>query len=336
MRIKQLMTESRRLTDPYEIVVDLYDKSFPYIKEYLKNFRAAPNDGMMYSGRNGDNAYHINKIRTGRYPKDTPEHIHGWFDDLFLEIFGTRYRSNAVFVTGGLSTADRYGDNIYGIFPIGNNYRYIYSPYISDLYSEMIDSGQYPYMGMDIQDIAGEMMDDSDSFDGDDIWEESRDMAAREFAVEHNREDYEIEDEDGDMVFDEDGWADAEQEYVNDNSASFMERLSMDKAEDISDEMTKTINYEIGRYKEDDLKGAINSKNEIMLSGGSYAMVRDDYLPFVMRYMEVNKSRKPTPERWDEAMRNFDPKRYSNLVGVNRMKKTIDRYINKESKGYLK
>jgi hypothetical protein len=67
-----------------------------------------------------------------RLPRDTPEWIHRLADQWFLENFGVRYRSEALFCTGDKSVALYYG-NIYPVVPLGE-FRFCWSPTIQDFY----------------------------------------------------------------------------------------------------------------------------------------------------------------------------------------------------------
>lgn len=324
MRFTAHLNEERDI-DPYEIVRTVYDKAFPFIKEYLKFFRATPNDKFFLSGRRGNKIIDIKPIRNDRYPKDTPPEIHEKFDDMFFSEFGVRYRQSSIFVTGKRSDADSYGDNIYGIFPVGTNYKYIYSPYITDLYSEMVDSGDNSYLGWDVNELAYDIQENG-SYDSDELYDEARNIATERFEDSNELDDY--KDDDGE--FDADAWTVAMDEFVDMEADIILADLALRRAEELIETAEENVEHEIRRYKEGDLKGAINSENEIMLTGSSYIMVREDYLPYVLRYMEVMKSQKPTPERWVEAMRNFDPKKYRAVSGDSDFKRTFKKYINKD------
>jgi hypothetical protein len=71
-------------------------------------------------------------------------------------------------------------------------------------------------------------------------------------------------------------------------------------------------------YKEGHLKEAILSRSEIMLSGRSYTGVRYDYLPYVLRYIEVHGSKKPTQHMFDSAMIGLDIKKFPNNLHLSK------------------
>lgn len=69
--------------------------------------------------------------RQDRRPQDMPIEIHNKYDELFLEKFGWKARSEGVFVAGGDRTS--YGTPFF-FFPV-NGYKFIWSPAIFDLYT---------------------------------------------------------------------------------------------------------------------------------------------------------------------------------------------------------
>lgn len=63
--------------------------------------------------------------RKDRAPKDIPIEIHKILDKIFKELYGWKVRSEGIFCTGEISTAEEYGvPNV--IFPIGK-YKFLYS-----------------------------------------------------------------------------------------------------------------------------------------------------------------------------------------------------------------
>jgi hypothetical protein len=76
------------------------------------------------------------QVRKDRKPSDTHIVTHRRFDRWFYQHFGIRARSEAVFCVGerGRTSTVQYGDP-YIIFPIGE-FKYIWSPKITDLYGE--------------------------------------------------------------------------------------------------------------------------------------------------------------------------------------------------------
>ena len=102
--------------------------------DYLKNINLQK---LVYSGRN--RTYNIGRenVRKRRIPKDTPLFLHNELDNAFKKDFGVKARTKGIFVTKSLYTAESYGQNVYYVFPTGNNYKFIYSEEISDLYIKL-------------------------------------------------------------------------------------------------------------------------------------------------------------------------------------------------------
>jgi len=85
---------------------------------------------------------HIETVRQDRQPRDTPIENHQCADEWFRNEFGTRYRSQSVFVTGSLAVAGAYAK--YGkvtgstplavvrVLPLGP-YSFCWSPKVRDL-----------------------------------------------------------------------------------------------------------------------------------------------------------------------------------------------------------
>lgn len=71
-----------------------------------------------------------------RTPKDMPLKIHNKLNQYFLMKHGAKFR-NALFVSGDDSVASEYG-SLYRVFPIGN-FEFLWSPMVSDLYTEWED-----------------------------------------------------------------------------------------------------------------------------------------------------------------------------------------------------
>ena len=108
-------------------------------------FDASPGNRMMYRGMRGKSKTKSFKgtVRADRAPRNTPEPLHKVMDDWFMDKFGFRARSNAMFATGHATVAGAYG-SLYAVFPIGD-FKFVWSPVIDDL---SIDTG-----GEDPKDI---------------------------------------------------------------------------------------------------------------------------------------------------------------------------------------
>jgi hypothetical protein len=88
-------------------------------------------------------------MRKDRKPRNTPLPIHTRSDDWFYSRFGTRYRSQALFVTSRLSTASCYATYetinaspavaVVRVIPLGP-YTFCWSPKVNDLVSIVTDA----------------------------------------------------------------------------------------------------------------------------------------------------------------------------------------------------
>ena len=107
------------------------DKSVELIKRDCKPFLEEINIPL-YRGTWND--YYMAKLnrRRNRKPVDTYTEVHDILDNMFLEKFGWRARSEGVFVNQ--DAQNYYGDNLHLFFPIGK-FKYLYSNTIDDLYT---------------------------------------------------------------------------------------------------------------------------------------------------------------------------------------------------------
>ena len=96
-------------------------------------FDASPGPRLMFRGMRGRSKTRAFKrgVRADRAPKDTSDKLHKAMDDWFLEKFGFRARSNAMFATGHATVAGTYG-SLYAVFPIGD-FEFVWSPNADDL-----------------------------------------------------------------------------------------------------------------------------------------------------------------------------------------------------------
>jgi len=79
-----------------------------------------------------DKIYFEKKRRSSRKPKDTKKAVHTILNKLFKEKFGWPSRNGVFTKSGGV---DKYGKSFI-FFPIGN-YKFVWSPYIDDLFTEI-------------------------------------------------------------------------------------------------------------------------------------------------------------------------------------------------------
>jgi len=136
---KYIITERRRPVKEHlvDIINDINKRCKPFLNEWLSAYNGK-NLKIWYSGRDNKDSYYEGIIRTNRIPTSTSGKVHTDIDDYFYKEFGTRFRSNAIFVTGNLKEAMTYGKP-YLIFPIGK-YTFLWSDEIDDmfLYSDIL------------------------------------------------------------------------------------------------------------------------------------------------------------------------------------------------------
>ena len=132
MRLRQHLTE-------YTYTGDVPDWS-PIVKDckpFIKQLKGAHN--LLLRGSNKQNPGIMKlKPRKDRHPMSTPYAIHDMLDGFFKDRFGWNARSEGVFCTGNLSTALFYAgvNGVNSVWPIGN-FKYLWSPDISDLFSTL-------------------------------------------------------------------------------------------------------------------------------------------------------------------------------------------------------
>jgi hypothetical protein len=89
--------------------------------------------------RGSDNQYKNFQFivpRTDRKPRSTKIVLSNALDEAFYGLFGWRPRSEGVFATGNMIDAGFYGKHSYIVFP-KNNFKFIWSPFIEDLYASI-------------------------------------------------------------------------------------------------------------------------------------------------------------------------------------------------------
>jgi len=110
--------------------IGLYENK---IKNYLNDLkRISPLPGLLLSGRSKNTDEFVGDVRKNRVPRDTPQHIHDFFNNYFDEEYGIKARSETLFCTTTPQSTGLYG-TAYMIFPFGS-YEIIWNPGIVDLY----------------------------------------------------------------------------------------------------------------------------------------------------------------------------------------------------------
>lgn len=112
----------------------IVEHCMPYLKEH-KSFAYNP---ILRGFRSKfDTILQQHDVRPNRQPKDMPVTLHQVIDEWFSKTFNHRFRSNAVFATPSLETAEEYG-YIRPIYPIGH-FTYVWSDQVYDLFTQLND-----------------------------------------------------------------------------------------------------------------------------------------------------------------------------------------------------
>ena len=131
MRLKQYITEDTT-SDINTIINTLHTDCSDYFKHIrygVKSFRGSKVMVM----------YKKIKPRKNRIPRDTPKEVHEYLDKVFKKQFGWNIRSEGVFATADLDTAEDYGIPYY--FYPSNGFKVVYSDKIEDLTLYLDDNG---------------------------------------------------------------------------------------------------------------------------------------------------------------------------------------------------
>lgn len=119
-----------------EIINKIVNDCEPFLKEIDIEDDADAQRHFLYRGMGSLNEMFVKKdVRKNRTPKDTPQKVHEIMDQSFNDIWGHRFRSNAMFCNGNTMEAELYG-NVYMVFPIGN-FDYVFSEEIEDFYKDL-------------------------------------------------------------------------------------------------------------------------------------------------------------------------------------------------------
>jgi hypothetical protein len=133
-KIRKILLESGYITD--EMIYTIQSDCSYYFDLNGHPVKSPP----IYRGSDKSiRDYKIITPRKNRKPLDTPIEIHRELDKLFHKKFGWYVRSEGVFTTGSRASASEYGQP-YIILPIGK-FKYVWSPYIRDLHSKLVNTG---------------------------------------------------------------------------------------------------------------------------------------------------------------------------------------------------
>jgi hypothetical protein len=129
MRLQSYINEYIGDDEDVDRVDGILSKCRDFIKECGRK--------LLYRGVSSDEAILVKTARKSRTPKDTSIEVHKMLDKMFYEEFGVRPRSHGVFATSDINASLDYGTP-YVFLPKGK-YSYIWSPKISDLFSDHVE-----------------------------------------------------------------------------------------------------------------------------------------------------------------------------------------------------
>lgn len=122
--VENILNTIKRDCDPYLSMINRNLSMYPiYRGVYRHNYGTSIERGFWQ--------YQTNQFRK---PKDMPLSVHQYIDNWFLNKFGIKYRSQAVFGTGSMMLAAEYGSP-HMMLPIGN-FNFCWTPILEDLYKE--------------------------------------------------------------------------------------------------------------------------------------------------------------------------------------------------------
>lgn len=144
MKICEVVEQDDGEDDGFANVIRYIEKNCgPYLKEvggYANALFHNPMFRGVHQSPDSQDPVAILGVKQSRDPVDTPIDVQRLVDHWFVQKSGIAFRSSSVFCTGGMSTANQYGDPVV-VLPVGE-YRYCWSPVYTDQYE---DIGRYVY-----------------------------------------------------------------------------------------------------------------------------------------------------------------------------------------------
>lgn len=285
MRLEKFINEDRH-TEIYfdtdndeEKVIKMAQLLFRDCKRYLKDI--GKGGDVMYRGAHGAD---MTKIvpRKNRQPKDMDTEMQEELDDAFDSQFGWRPRSEGVFCSGDYHQASAYGKRVFTVWPIGK-YKFLYNDNVNDLYTYMDNYDDYidtDWMYENWQDTYGEGGEGSWYYDGEDTEKSDKDDAT-EVVVGWLEKEHEEEEYDAYEDIDEYDW-----EWMSDVS----EEDYIEDATDQERERLREARYEVAYdYRDDNIKNAIDSTNEIMIGCKEYYIISNNYTNQLQKILKIGK-----------------------------------------------
>jgi hypothetical protein len=134
MRLLSYINEEDYSDSYSDDVVPTIKKDCKYYLDILKMY----GDGkVFYRGYKGNDDFLRRTPRNDRKPLSTNRKIHDILDDVFKKRFGWKVRSEGVFTSSNKYVG--YYGKPYLFFPAGKNIKFVFSPIIQDLYTDLND-----------------------------------------------------------------------------------------------------------------------------------------------------------------------------------------------------
>jgi hypothetical protein len=260
-----MVNEARRMEGFYP---EFYKDCKAYINEWV---RSRAKTFMLRGTRKPVNSYTIinSHVDSGRSPMDMPRELHSMLNRIFKAEFHWNVRDGVS--TTGKDTETMYGPQ-YLFFPIGA-YKYVWSPYINDLYSHLESEG---------------MLGD-DYFD----YETCRDEWYDTYGNEGNKNYGHWEYDDEEVEYPED---------VEEDLGDDFDRLSLvwipdmdyesyaqEKRQEYEDTWEDRIEDVVrkSRYTDRNLKSAVESHHEVLFNCKSYYLIDQKYTDWLERAFKM-------------------------------------------------
>lgn len=159
MKLREILTE-KITDDPIKLADILHRDCEMFLNETKPQRSEGSKSGYLpvfYRGHKikNDSILKRRPRKENRRPKDTPQELHDMLNEMFVKKFGWPVR-NGVFATTNYEQDKEYGD-VSVFMPIGE-YKYAWSPKVTDLYMDLNDTfiGEYTIPDFYSEDMKSE------------------------------------------------------------------------------------------------------------------------------------------------------------------------------------
>jgi len=275
MRLQKYLVNEETMSDKHterlKMLLEIWKLIEKKCQPYLRDVKKC---NYMFLRRGVKDTFDIYKefkshIKGGRNPKDTPTELHNELNEIFRKEFGWNVRD-------GVSTTGDWRDKSYGrvrlFFPQGK-YKFVWSPSIPDLYSNLEDENM----------LQGEEMYDEGIFDI--YYEEAESEWYSTYGEDGGDGEYYYDGEPTGEQYESDVYnelSDEEKKKYDKSLLEWVPEISLENYIEYYIENHMRNYYDklygyISTYKDKNLKEAIMSKNEVMVNCNKYYLLDDDY-----------------------------------------------------------